>query len=104
MDIETPDTVAVRIVVSRLQAAGGLINVGNKVDVYLRTNASAQGSNQSNQTSSTSPNISGATVLAILRATDSGAIDANLTVAEKERLQWAAAGGASGTKYQSLKN
>ncbi len=93
MDIETPDTVAVPIMISRLQAAGGLINVGNKVDVYLRTNASAQGSNQSNKTTnSTSPNISGATVLAILRATDSGAIDANLTVAKSA----AVAVGANG--------
>lgn len=96
MDIETPDTVAVPIMISRLQAAGGLINVGNKVDVYLRTNASAQGSNQSNQTSSTSPNISGATVLAILRATDSGAIDANLSVAKSAALAVGANGSSAG--------
>ncbi|AEG17262.1 MAG: RcpC/CpaB family pilus assembly protein [Methanobacterium paludis] len=82
MEINTPDTVAVPIMISRLQAAGGLINVGDSVDVYLNTNASTSSTNESNQTSSSdSPNISGATVLAILRATDSGAIDANLTEA-----------------------
>ena len=35
--IETPDTVAVPIIISRLQAAGGLVNVGDSVDVYLST-------------------------------------------------------------------
>ena len=102
MDIETPDTVAVPIMISRLQAAGGLINVGNKVDVYLRTNASAQGSNQSNQTSSDAPNISGATVLAILRATDSGAINANLTeAAAAAAAVGSVSGGASASASQA---
>jgi hypothetical protein len=88
MDIKTPDTVAVPIMISRLQAAGGLVNVGNSVDVYLRTNASAEqpaANNTTNQTTQTaqtavvdnSPKISGATVLAILRARDSGAVNAN---------------------------
>jgi hypothetical protein len=84
MDIETPNTVAVPIMITRLQAAGGLINVGDSVDVYLNTNSSSSGNQTSNQTSTTSndsPEISGATVLAILRATDSGAVDANLTEA-----------------------
>ncbi len=64
MEIQTPDTVAVPIMISRLQAAGGLVTVGNMVDVYLK------GGNE------TSPKIGGATVLAILRAKESGAIDA----------------------------
>ena len=34
MDIRTPDTVAVPIMITRLQAAGGLVNVGDAVDVY----------------------------------------------------------------------
>ena len=34
MEIVTPDTVAVPIVILRTQAAGGLINVGDAVDVY----------------------------------------------------------------------
>jgi len=33
MEITTPDTVAIPILISRLQAAGGLINVGDSVDV-----------------------------------------------------------------------
>lgn len=72
MEIQTPDTVAVPIIISRLQAAGGLINVGNSVDVY-----------NGNQTANdTSPRISGATVLAILRAKDSGAVAANMSHAQ----------------------
>jgi hypothetical protein len=78
MVIKTPDTVAVPIIVNRLQAAGGLVNVGDKVDVYLNTNAT----NQTNVTSGPTPKISGATVLAILRARDSGTITANMTHAQ----------------------
>lgn len=85
MVIKTPDTVAVPIIITRLQAAGGLINVGDSVDVYLTTtNASATttANNTTTPTTSTatssSPTISGATVLAILRAKDSGTVTANL--------------------------
>lgn len=85
MVIETPDTVAVPILISRLQAAGGLISVGNMVDVYVKTSGEAAATNNTtNGTSPTTaepsntPKISGATVLAILRAKDSGAIDASL--------------------------
>jgi len=88
MEIKTPDTVAVPIIISRLQAAGGLINVGDSVDVYLTTtNASATTTAGNNTTTtqtattqpaSSSPTISGATVLAILRAKDSGTVAANL--------------------------
>ena len=74
IEIKFPDTVAIPIIVPRLQAAGGLVNVGNSVDIYLM-NATT------NQTNST-PNISGATVLAILRAKDSGVIDANKSSAQ----------------------
>jgi hypothetical protein len=85
IEIKTPDTVAVPIIITRLQAAGGLINEGDSVDVYLRTTNTTAQTNQTNQTASTlqtadtsAPQISGATVLAILRAKDSGTIDANL--------------------------
>jgi len=91
MEIKTPDTVAVPIIISRLQAAGGLVNVGDSVDVYLTTTnastAAPTANNTTNQTTNlsvstqsgaSSPTISGATVLAILRAKDSGVIDANL--------------------------
>ncbi|HOQ18678.1 MAG TPA: DUF515 domain-containing protein [Methanothermobacter thermautotrophicus] len=72
--IQTPDTVAVPIMITRLQAAGGLISVGDMVDVYLNQNAT--GNNTSAATST--PRISGATVLAILRSKDSGAVDARI--------------------------
>lgn len=89
LKIETPDTVAVPIIITRLQAAGGLVNVGDSVDVYLTTTNTSTGTsnatNATNQTTTTSssesaatPNISGATVLAILRAKDSGAVSAQL--------------------------
>jgi hypothetical protein len=86
MEIKTPDTVAVPIMISRLQAAGGLISVGNMVDVYVKTSGEAAPAATNNSTNTTTapvtssdtPKISGATVLAILRAKDSGAIDASL--------------------------
>ncbi|PKL67612.1 MAG: DUF515 domain-containing protein [Methanobacteriales archaeon HGW-Methanobacteriales-1] len=88
MEIQTPDTVAVPIMISRLQAAGGLISVGNMVDVYVKTTAEAAPAATNNSTNNTTPattttssdtpKISGATVLAILRAKDSGTIDASL--------------------------
>ncbi|NYB51041.1 MAG: DUF515 domain-containing protein [Methanobacteriaceae archaeon] len=86
MEIKTPDTVAVPIIISRLQAAGGLVNVGDTVDVYLATTntststpaTNATNTTETTQTSGTSPTISGSTVLAILRAKDSGAVTAQL--------------------------
>lgn len=78
--VKKPDTVAIPIIVSRLQAAGGLVNVGNSVDVYLM-NATTTNQTVANSTSNT-PNISGATVLAILRAKDSGKIEANKSHAQ----------------------
>ena len=41
MDITTPDTVAVPVYLSRIQAAGGLLNVGDSVDVYQNVNTTA---------------------------------------------------------------
>ena len=81
VDIQTPDTVAVPIIITRLQAAGGLVNVGDAVDVYLSTTnatpASTNATNATNQTATpkvnvSTPNISGATVLAILRSNTKG--------------------------------
>jgi len=87
MVIRTPDTVAIPIIISRLQAAGGLINVGNSVDVYLLNATEPQNQNQTNETqpqvtNESTPNISGATVLAILRARDSGVVTANKSHAQ----------------------
>ncbi len=67
---ETPNTVSVPILVSRLQAGAGLINVGSVVDVYLNSNYT----NDSYETNS-SPYISGCTVLSIMRYEESGEID-----------------------------
>lgn len=105
---EKPDTVAVPILIDRLQAGAGLISIGSVVDIYTLSNSSYQiqpnkddstkGSNIStndsnneinNQNSDStnsnknsnlienSPDISGSTVLAIMRSKDSGVIDAN---------------------------
>lgn len=95
MVITTPNTVAIPLILTRLQAAGGVINVGDSVDIYLNSNGTTavQSTNQTNQTnqsstgtsstgasSSNTPLVSGATVLAILRSeSDSGTITANLT-------------------------
>lgn len=67
---ETPNTVSVPILVSRLQAGAGLINVGSVVDIYLNSNFT----NESGQTNS-SPDISGCTVLSIMRYEENGGID-----------------------------
>lgn len=81
MVIQTPDTVAVPIMISRLQAAGGLIGVGSMVDVYLNLNQTA-GNNTTVSQQAATPKISGATVLAILRTRESGAVDANILRSE----------------------
>lgn len=84
--ITAPDTVVIPIRLDRLRAAGGLISVGDTVDVYVNQNGSTtttpsnttNATNQTNQTtsnqsggnvqSSNTPMVSGATVLAILRS------------------------------------
>jgi hypothetical protein len=98
MVVETPDTVAVPIIITRLQAAGGLVNVGDSVDVYLRTTATNETNQTATQsTNSTSPSISGATVLAILRAVDSGAVDANLKNAQEVAINQVTLGNSRST-------
>ena len=119
-----PDTVAVPILISRLQAGAGLISTGSIVDIYFladyssqsqssdsssydsnsdsSTNGSDVGSNGTNESSidnnengknqepnqqklsnlqsssqTYSPDISGSTVLAIMRSKDSGVITAD---------------------------
>lgn len=112
MEIETPDTVAIPIIISRLQAAGGLINVGNSVDIYLMNQTETQTTNETNQTTQvsneTAPKISGATVLAILRARDSGTVEANMShaqsIAINELIQSSSRGeSASGDVEQLLR-
>ncbi len=88
VEITTPDTVVIPIRLDRLRAAGGLISVGDTVDIYVSTNettttttTTTNETNRTNQTqqstgsnqsgvgqSSNTPLVSGATVLAILRS------------------------------------
>lgn len=71
LKFEKPNTVSVPILVSRLQAGAGLINVGSVVDVYLNSNYTEE--NAVNNT--TSPEISGCTVLSIMRYEENGEIN-----------------------------
>lgn len=68
---EKPDTVSVPILISRLQAGAGLINVGSVVDIYSNSNYT----NGSFDMNNTDPDISGCTVLAIMRYEESGEVD-----------------------------
>lgn len=68
---EEPNTVSVPILVSRLQAGAGLVKVGSIVDIYTNSN----GTDEYNATNSTSPEISGCTVLSIMRYEENGEID-----------------------------
>ena len=69
MRFEKPNTISVPVSISRLQAGAGLLTVGSKVDIYT--------SNDTNETfeNSTGPDISGCTVLSIIRYEESGEID-----------------------------
>lgn len=66
-----PNTVSVPVMISRLQAGAGLINIGSVVDIYSNINDT----NESFDTNGTSPDISGCTVLAIMRYEENGEID-----------------------------
>ena len=68
---EEPNTVSVPILISRLQAGAGLVNVGSVVDIYTNNNYT----NESYIENKTTPDISGCTVLAIMRYEDNGEID-----------------------------
>ena len=65
---EKPNTVSVPVLISRLQAGAGLIQVGSIVDIYTNNN-------DTNITSNTNPDISGCTVLAIMRYEENWKID-----------------------------
>lgn len=71
ISFEKPNTASVPVLVSRLQAGAGLVNVGSIVDIYTNNNYT-----DDNETSNTtSPDISGCTVLSIMRYEDNGEID-----------------------------
>lgn len=67
---EEPNTVSVPILVSRLQAGAGLVKVGSVVDIYANSNSTYE-----NTSNSTAPEISGCTVLSIMRYEENGEID-----------------------------
>lgn len=103
VEITTPDTVVIPIRLDRLRAAGGLISVGDTVDIYVSTNettttttTTTNETNRTNQTqqstgsnqsgvgqSSNTPLVSGATVLAILRSmVDQNEFSASLSTSQ----------------------
>lgn len=71
IQFEKPNTVSVPVLISRLQAGAGLINVGSIVDIYSNLNNTQEDFN----TSKTTPDISGCTVLAIMRYEENGEVD-----------------------------
>ena len=87
IEFKKPDTVAVPIEVSRLQAASGLISTGSKIDIYYINSSDNKLENNNNNTENTSnnkvsnnseeanPEISGCKVLTIMRGKDSGSIN-----------------------------
>lgn len=69
---EKPNTVSVPILVSRLQAGAGLVSVGSIVDIYKNNNDTFNSSNEQNKSEA---DVSGCTVLSIMRYEDNGEID-----------------------------
>ena len=69
---EKPNTVSVPIMVSRLQAGAGLVSVGSIVDIYKNNNDTF---NDSADTNKSEADVSGCTVLSIMRYEDNGEID-----------------------------
>lgn len=69
---EEPNTVSVPILVSRLQAGAGLVREGSVVDIYTSNNSTDENYTSTN----TTPEISGCTVLSIMRYEENGEIDA----------------------------
>ena len=74
---EKPNTVSVPILVSRLQAGAGLVNVGSIVDIYTSSNYTENGT-PNNQTN---PDINGCTVVSIMRCEENGEIDSEYSKA-----------------------
>ena len=68
---EKPNTVSVPVLVSRLQAGAGLVNVGSIVDIYSNLNDTGENFSSNN----TNPDISGCTVLSIMRYEENGEVD-----------------------------
>ncbi len=75
ISFKKPNTVSVPILVSRLQAGAGLISVGSIVDIYKNNNDTL------NQTdlNKTEADVSGCTVLSIMRYEENGEIESQYT-------------------------
>ena len=77
---EEPNTVSVPILISRLQAGAGLVNVGSIVDIYSNTNDTDSNFTSNNAT----PEISGCTVLSIMRYEENGEIESEYSKSTME--------------------
>jgi hypothetical protein len=72
---EKPNTVSVPILISRLQAGAGLISVGSVVDIYKNNNDTFN----KTDTNKTEAEVSGCTVLSIMRYEENGEIESEYT-------------------------
>lgn len=70
IQFKTPNTVSVPVLLSRLQAGAGLISIGSIIDIYTSSNYTLN-----TTINSTSPSISGCSVVSIMRCEESGEID-----------------------------
>lgn len=71
IEFKKPDTISVPVLLSRLQAGAGLVSVGSVIDIYTQNNL-----NKSYDLENTStPAISGCTVVSIMRCEESGQIE-----------------------------
>ncbi|WP_296794528.1 DUF515 domain-containing protein [uncultured Methanobrevibacter sp.] len=73
MTFKKPDTVSVPILVSRLQAGAGLISTGSIVDIYQSNNDTTF--NKTPDLNKSEADVSGCTVLSIMRYEDNGEIE-----------------------------
>lgn len=71
IEFKKPNTINVPVLISRLQAGAGLLSVGSIVDIYTQSGINGTASPQN----SSSPTISGCTVVSVMRCEESGAIE-----------------------------
>ena len=76
MTFQKPNTVSVPILISRLQAGAGLISVGSVVDIYKNNNDTF---NESVDVNKSEADVSGCTVLSIMRYEENGEIESEYT-------------------------
>lgn len=71
IEFKKPDTISVPVLLSRLQAGAGLVSVGSVIDIYTQNNLN----NSYNLENTSTPSISGCTVVSIMRCEESGQIE-----------------------------